>query len=290
MFNVEVLYDGCNNYLEIVAPLAHIIDVAIEDLPTKTINEDPCITYYAASLTFPAGSDDTVKLLPSGGSVPKFDEFGIECLKAIEGRPFVDATGGSLQATPWVASSADECASSALSWTSEVEVKDTHNSTVQGRLVLGEDWTCRALGEHASVASFSAFSIALMTNQAPSDLVDNALRAGLDEVRHAKISFELSSKLAGKESGPRPSPLPASKLEFGQDLEALAMAVAKEGCVNETLSAFAAALEADHIADVIEKGAGLNFPYAGINDDLLDFIRKELVTIAEDESNHSALT
>jgi hypothetical protein len=167
-----------------------------------------------------------------------------------------------------------------------VEVQNTFITSIQGRLELGEDWTHRALGEHASVASCSACSIALMTNQAPSDLVNDALRAGLDEVRHATASFDIASKLVGHKVGP--GPLPESKLEFGQDLKALALAVAREGCVDETLSAFAAAVEADHIADVMTKGA-VNSLYHGIDDDLLDFIRKELVTIAMDESNHSAL-
>lgn len=286
-FNVEVLYDGCNNDLEIVAPSARIIDVAIQDVESQQSDEDPCATDYEGELTFPVTNETADLNLPTNGSVPSFEPYGTECLKAVVGRPFVDTTGGSLQAAPWVASSTDECASSALSWSSETEVQAALNTTPGGRLGLGEDWTRRALGEHASVASFSAFSIALMTNQAPSDLVNDALRAGLDEVRHAKISFEIASKLVGKEVGP--GPLPASKLEFGQDLKALALAVAKEGCVDETLSAFVAALEADHIADLMKKGSGLSSPYAGMDDDLLDYIRKELITIAKDESNHSAL-
>lgn len=206
---------------------------------------------YEGNLTFPVTNSTTNLNLPANGSVPPFEPYGTECLKAIEGRPFIDATGGTLQATPWISSSKDEYASSALSWTGDVEAQNTLNTTIQGRLVLGEDWTHRALGEHASVASFSAFSIALMTNQAPSDLVNDALRAGLDEVRHATTSFDIASKLVGKEVGP--GPLPESKLEFGHDLKALALAVAREGCVDETLSAFAAAVEADHIADVMTK-------------------------------------
>ncbi len=51
------------------------------------------------------------------------------------------------------------------------------------------------LGEHASVASFSAFTKALVTNQAPSNLVQDALEAALDEVRHTRTSFDIASKL-----------------------------------------------------------------------------------------------
>jgi len=168
----------------------------------------------------------------------------------------------------------------------ETHASSISNATSRGRFLLGEDWIQRALGEHASVASFSAFSIALMSNQAPSDLVEDALKAGLDEVRHSRISFDIASKLTGKEVGP--GPLPESKLEFGQDLKALALAVAREGCVDETLSTFAAAVEVKHITDVLNEGVQ-DTPYSSIDRDLLAFIRNALVTIAMDESNHSAL-
>ena len=230
--------------------------------------------------------------LPADGSVPTLPEFGFECQRMVIGRPFVDATGGSLQAMPALVSrsEAESTVSSSLSWTGETLKENgvsLSNETNQGeRFLLGEDWTDRALGEHASVASFSAFSIALMTNSAPSDLVQSALTAGLDEIRHAKISFEVASKLIGREIGP--GPLPESKLEFGQDLTALALAVAREGCVDETLAAFAAAAEVEHITEVLEKRVQ-DSPYANIDPDLLAYIRKELVTIAKDESNHSAL-
>lgn len=181
----------------------------------------------------------------------------------------------------------DDCASSDLSWTGEATVgvgAPTTNTTTQ--FFLGEDWTHRALGEHASVASFSAFSIALMTNKAPSDLVDAALKAGLDEIRHAKISFDIASKLTGKDVGP--GPLPESKLEFAHDLKSLALALAREGCLDETLSAFVAAVEVDHIAEVLA-GKVQDSPYSNVDPELLVFIKNELANIAMDESNHSVL-
>jgi hypothetical protein len=44
---------------------------------------------------------------------------------------------------------------------------------------LGEEWKNRAEGEHASIASFAAFTIALMSNQAPPALIQDALSAAL---------------------------------------------------------------------------------------------------------------
>merc|ERR1712157_251916 len=137
-----------------------------------------------------------------------------------------------------------------------------NNATNRGRVLLGEEWMQRALGEHASIASFSAFSIALMSNSAPACLVEDALRAGLDEVRHARTSFDIASKLTGSELGP--GPLPESKFELGLDLKALALAVAREGCVDETLSAFAAAVEIEHINEVLD-GETQDSPYANID-------------------------
>ena len=68
------------------------------------------------------------------------------------------------------------------------------NTTNHDQLLLGKEWAKNALGEHASVASFSTFSIALMTNHAPSYLVEDALKlkAGLDEIRHARTSFKIA--------------------------------------------------------------------------------------------------
>lgn len=124
-----------------------------------------------------------------------------------------------------------------------------------------------------------------MTNQAPSSLVEDALIAGLDEVRQAKTSFEIASKLIGKEIGT--GALPPSRHEFNHNLTALAMAVAKQGCVDETLSAFAAAMEAVAINEAWEKTDATK--YSGINHKTLTWMRNELHTIAMEESNHSAL-
>lgn len=289
-YNVEILIDGCSHPVDITAPLARIVDVVSVDQTQDQDPTDECVTEYKSTLTFPVPATQVLTFeetktaaLPSMGFEP-------QCAKAVIGRPFVDATGGSLQATPLISGNDAGCDASTLSWTGET-LAETHaspvnNVTAHGQYSLGEDWAYRALGEHASVASFSAFSIALMTNQAPSELVDAALKAGLDEIRHAKVSFDIASKLTGKEVGP--GPLPESKHEFGQDLKSLALAVAREGCVDETLSVFAAAVEVDHITKVLEGGVQ-DSPYSGIDTDLLAVIRSELITIAKDEGNHSAL-
>ena len=103
-------------------------------------------------------------------------------------------------------------------------------ANMTNQLSLGDKWARNALREHASVASFAAFSIALMTNPAPSNLVEDSLKAALGEVHHAKTSFAIASKLLGKDVSP--GPLPPSNHQFNSDLTALSMSVAKEGCAD----------------------------------------------------------
>ena len=237
---------------------------------------NPATTNYTATLEFPL-TDSNTELQPNS-TVPS-----IECLILAEGRPFIDTTGKSLQASPAL-KDAD------LSWSGYLEEKGTEeslkNGTENAPLSLGEDWTRRALAEHASVASFSAFSIALMTNQAPSYLVEDSFKAAQDEIRHARVSFDIASILTGKEIGP--GPLPASTLEFKRDLTTLALSVAREGCIDETLSTFSAALEANAIDDFL-KGVTVNSKYSNIDRDVLALMRNELKQISAEEGNHSAL-
>jgi len=285
-FNVEILIDGCTKSVEIDAPAGRVVDAVITNQTSTLISNDECYSTeeLSASIAFPVTNATQVLNLAGGNNTAEaYPEFDYLCMRAVIGRPFVDATGGTLQAMPNVVGGD-------LSWTGEslgmIYASRTINLTSHSRYLLVEDWTQRALGEHSSVASFSAFSIALMSNQAPSDLVSDALMAGLDEVRHAKTSFEIASALAGRDV--LPGPLPPSSHKFHGDLRALAMAVAREGCVDETLSAFAAAFEVEHITQVLDEEIHDSL-YANVDRDTLAFIRDELVKIAKDESNHSAL-
>merc|ERR1712125_77136 len=116
-------------------------------------------------------------------------------------------SGSSLVAPPYVHESES---SFTVSWMGDASSGDgpstiPTNSTppsLGGDYHLVHEWTRRGLAEHASVASFAAFNVALMTSGAPSDLVEESLRAALDEVRHTKISFDVVFKLSGKQAGP----------------------------------------------------------------------------------------
>ena len=277
-YNLDVLIDGCYNSFTINAPSARILDAVVENFTSSVNPEDQATTDYSAMLKFPVSENNT-ELLPNT-TVPS-----LFCDMVVEGRPFIDITGKSLQASPVV----EAVDSSWLGYLTEGKESASHiifgNETANAQL-LGDEWTRRALAEHASIASFSAFSIALMTNQAPSKLVEDALNAALDEVRHAKVSFDIASMLTGKEVGP--GALPASNLDFHQDLTALALAVAREGCLDETLSTFSAALEAATI-DAIMKGQVIDAKYSNVDHDTMVLMRDELNKIALEEGTHSAL-
>ncbi|KAL3771026.1 hypothetical protein ACHAWO_013204 [Cyclotella atomus] len=270
-YQAEILLDGCTHPLSISAPAVQVVDALVMNSNSQKGAEEPCLYEYGADITFPTSSVTTY----DGGDV-EIDALSYsECIRATDGRPFVDRKGGSLIAKPLVGEVCESCESCA-----EQSLNSNSSSVNEARVALGEEWIERALGEHASIASFSAFSIALMTNAAPSKLVEDALVAALDEVRHARTSFHIASKLVGREVSA--GALPESKHEFGQDLTELGLAVAKEGCVDETLSAIAAAFES---LELMNEGS----KYAALDVSTATWIRSELNTIAMEEANHSAL-
>ncbi len=137
------------------------------------------------------------------------------------------------------------------------------------RGALSREWARAAQFEHASIASFSRFSLELLAVGAPPELIEGAHRAALDEVTHARSSFALASVYAGSPLGPGPLTLGADVFESFELVASVTSAVA-EGCINETL----AALEA-------EAGAAAAEP---------SVVRKLLTAVAQDEGEHAALS
>lgn len=134
--------------------------------------------------------------------------------------------------------------------------------------VLSRRWAERARYEHASVASFARFSMALLACGAPPELVAASQRAGADEVRHAQLALSLASTYAGR-------PLDLGPLDIEGafagpvTLEAVTLSTVVEACVGETLSAIEIAACA---GAATSKG-----------------VREALSAIAEDETRHAEL-
>jgi hypothetical protein len=147
----------------------------------------------------------------------------------VEGRPLIEdgrARVAAVRAQKWRAGT--ESAASAP------DVRELAKSL---RAYLARAWLRDALAEHASIASFARTTMELIAVGAPRELVRDAQAAGLDEVRHADLCFELATTYAGSPLGPgrldSPPPRPANLIRLAVD-------TFFEGCVGETIAALRA--------------------------------------------------
>jgi hypothetical protein len=145
---------------------------------------------------------------------------------------------------------------------------DLSGLSMGARAELAEAWADDAAYEHASVASFSKFSLELIAFGAPAHLVAAAHEAALDEIRHASLGFALASAYAGQALAPGRLEA-AANITCARDLESLVASVVREGCVGETLAALVAGAQSAVAAD--------------------SAVRHALLTIADDETRHAEL-
>ncbi|KAL3756902.1 hypothetical protein ACHAWU_007743 [Discostella pseudostelligera] len=251
--NVEIMLDGYSHDVDVTAPSTRIIDSNFQNTYFAYNSQNNCVVDVKTDIIFvegrPRSRPPAPTPMPTYGAVP--------------GRPFVDSLGNTLMAPSFTVPNLPR---EDKSWSTVANAQEGAPSTSFDNSTVVNDNKIR-LGKD--------------------DLVEAALTAALDEVRHAKTSFDIASRLSGIEVGP--GALPASELVFGQDLKALAMAVAKEGCVDETLSALEAAAEVEVISRVLSEGADDSNKYYAIDRDILTRIRDELQIIASEESSHAAL-
>lgn len=264
--NVEVIYWGCNTFLQSNAPsmtLRNLIMGGTSDMETcycTSLSTFPDINTTRDLATYYGMDRDANNTI---GTIVLHDNSSVQqvplakgagaCNQAV-GRPFRDQHGNEVSSSIVATDKNSEFDNLDMFWSSpkDAAVVDLYNqekalTTNSDIKELAAEWTRRALGEHASIASFAAFTIALMANAAPPELIRDSLQAAEDEMRHAKVSFEVASLLASLigASFVEPSPLPPSDLSFGQNLTALALGVIREGCFDETLSAFLMASQVD---------------------------------------------
>lgn len=99
---------------------------------------------------------------------------------------------------------------------------------------LAKEWSNDTQGEAASVPAFLQLAAELMALDAPATLVDAALDAAEDEVRHARIC----ARLASRWSGTRVTPvLPTTPAWRPPSLERLAIESWVDGCLGEGAAA-----------------------------------------------------
>ena len=278
--NVEILVDGCREGppIHVDAPSVQVANYKVDDATLETVDSDCRSEEYEATIGLILGEQPTaVEKDPKLGVtiIQSYDPWELDspyCYQGpVPGRPFIDTNGNLI-----VAEVCDNVDNQRVQWSQGELLSDSSKITPEMDS-LGDIWTTKALGEHASVSSFAAFVMALMANNAPPDLINDALEAAQDEVRHAQISFEIASLLKGFPV--EPSNMPPSNQTFNANLTQLALAVTREGCIDETISALIAAVEVDSSID----------RYLGIDANFKEKIKQEVRTIAIEEAGHSSL-
>ena len=131
---------------------------------------------------------------------------------------------------------------------------------------VGQQWIDDAFMEHASVAAFARFALHLMALGAPSDLVEDTQRAMADELRHARLCFEIAARYGVSAT---PGALDFGQVDAAEPWTDILTTTIREGCVGETVAALIAGRAAAAAVD----------PQA----------RALLQTIAEDEARHASL-
>lgn len=132
-------------------------------------------------------------------------------------------------------------------------------------------WTEAARAEHASVASFAGLALELLALGAPARLVASAHEAALDEIRHARVAFELAEAFSGTTIGPSALEIPAPPSGERREppFASTLRSTLRDGCIGESV----AALDAR----------------ARVRDARTDLERRALEIIAEDEERHAEL-
>ena len=115
------------------------------------------------------------------------------------------------------------------------------------KAALADAYAQEGLREHASVASFARFTMQLQAVGAAPHLIAVSLRAGQDELRHAQRCFGLASAYAGRPLGPGPLDVRAALDDC--ELETIALSLASEGCIAETISMLLLAAARDRARD-----------------------------------------
>ncbi len=124
-------------------------------------------------------------------------------------------------------------------WGEASRLPDTSRLSTRLCEELADEWLKDALFEHASIASFSRFSMELLAVGAPAELVRAAYDAAADEVLHSQLCFGLASAYRGEPLGPTAFPFEAA-VPIEADLISLAVDTFEAGCIGETLAALQA--------------------------------------------------
>jgi hypothetical protein len=152
-------------------------------------------------------------------------------------------------------------------WTDDVspEVNPLDDVT---RRALAAQWLDDGLAEHASIAAFTRVATQLLAVGAPPEMLEDAHRAALDEVRHARLCFTLAGMYGGAWKAPGAIDVGAIR-DARCDLASIAREALVEGCLGEGTAASLAATASKRCDD--------------------PEVKRCLAAIADDEARHEAL-
>lgn len=98
-----------------------------------------------------------------------------------------------------------------------------------------DEWLHDGQEEHASIASFSRFSLDLLRFAAPPQLLQATHQAAAEEVQHAKLAFGLAVHLRGDaDAGVQVKPFPITNVEVSPSLHVMVSRTLDEGCIGES--------------------------------------------------------
>jgi hypothetical protein len=141
-------------------------------------------------------------------------------------------------------------------------LRGTHGR--RGVSAVGDHCARSAELEAASVVAFLELARSLQEHGAPAPLIERAVRAAKDEIRHTRTMTRLARRY---DSEPRARRIDA---RVGTSLEALALENAMEGCVIETWGALVGSVQSRNAANAT--------------------LRRHFARIAADETRHAALS
>eukprot|EP01083_Nonionella_stella_P036931 100728_1 len=114
-----------------------------------------------------------------------------------------------------------------------------HNNTQNNEIM--NEWIEQGLAEHASIASFSRFSLELMSIGAPLWMIQLSNKAGLEEIKHTQISFDIANwylhGMYQDRTCVTPNVFPQHSVNINADWNRIASDTAIGGCLGETTAA-----------------------------------------------------
>lgn len=126
-----------------------------------------------------------------------------------------------------------------LSSAGPVRIVETDDAST--RDALAAQWRENGRTEHASVAAFARLTLDLMALGAPPELVSDANRDALDEIRHAELCFGLARAIDGRVASPGAFPEAANARTLSRSrvlaLAELAVDSLVDGALHEGVSA-----------------------------------------------------